>query len=101
MAGMMARQVSSKSRIVALSIVPARAMPATALWIASKASLLNLPVAAIANLHQLFGFQFLADLDVRLCGKEVGVDPVATPLGDDDASAPVFIEAFLEHAAAK
>jgi hypothetical protein len=35
-----ARQDSSKRRIVALSMVPARCIPARALWIASKAGLL-------------------------------------------------------------
>src|ERR1700723_482308 len=72
MAGVTARQVSSKSRMVALSILPARSMPATALWIASKASLLNLRVAVIANFHPFLGFQFLLDLDIRLPGVEIG-----------------------------
>jgi hypothetical protein len=41
------RQDWPKVRIVALSIVPALCIPATALWIASKASLLYLGLVVI------------------------------------------------------
>jgi len=47
-------------------------MPATALWIASKASLLNLRVAVFANLHQFLDRQFFLDLHIRFRGVEVG-----------------------------
>jgi hypothetical protein len=110
--------------MVVLSIVPARTMPAAALWTASKASLLYLRGLVIANLHQLFGFQFLANLNIGLRSveigqfakrlqfvildispvllrKEVGVNSVAPPPGENDAPAPVLIQALFEHASAE
>ena len=57
--GVTARQVSSKSRIVALSIAPTLNIAEADEWIASKASLLNLRLAVMANLRKMSIFQQL------------------------------------------
>ena len=54
----MVRQESSKPRILCLSMVPARYMPAAALWIALKASLLYLRLLFMAYLHEFFELHF-------------------------------------------
>jgi hypothetical protein len=54
--GIASRQESSKSRIVALSMIPARRNPWAALWMASKASPLNLCLVVISHLQQITGF---------------------------------------------
>src|SRR5690606_13744975 len=65
------RQSSSKVRIVSLSIVPAANMPSTALWIASKASLLNLRLVAMVNLQQCTGLDFRFQISFPLEAVEV------------------------------
>ena len=113
------RHVSSKWRIVALVIVPARNIPDALLWIASKASLLNLGFAGMANLRQFLGFQLQLDFGVGLAvikigqitkagqfgvgnivavvfGEQVGIDPIAFTFGENDAAVPVLVEPLLE-----
>ncbi len=50
-----AKQVSSKRRIVVLSIVPARNMPAAVSWIASKALLSNFGFVVIGYIRAVKG----------------------------------------------
>ena len=122
MGGVTDRQVSSKSRMVALSIVPARSIPATALWIASKASLLNFRLAVICKSPPALWFPVpsrsrrpsLRRRDRPICETPSVRHPRCSPgpssqrgrrkpnsgvLGDDDAPMSVLIQAFLEHTA--
>src|SRR5437868_4860775 len=66
------RQRSSKLRIVALLIVPARYIPATLLWIASNASVLNLDFRLMTYLHEFTQFQFFRDSRIRFTCVQIG-----------------------------
>lgn len=62
MTGGAAKQDSSKSRMVALSIARTLSMADADEWMASKASLLNLCLVAMTNLRKIAVFQKLFDL---------------------------------------